>query len=209
MSIRRLPPALQGILLLAVTLPLTIRFGNSTLWFLVPFTVITLSKQRYEDFGLSLQRPGSASFHLKVTLLVFGSYCILHYAFARMVLGLQFHPSLPPDFARQAAERVFEQMLAIALPEEFFFRGYLQTQLNRGFGRPWRILGADCGPGLVLAAVLFGACHLVYGNISHLDRILPGLFFGWLRERTGTIAVPALYHGAANLIAAAMIASLH
>jgi membrane protease YdiL (CAAX protease family) len=27
-----------------------------------------------------------------------------------------------------------------------------------------------------------------------------GLFAGWLRERTGTIAVPAAYHGVANLL---------
>ena len=67
----------------------------------------------------------------------------------------------------------------------------------------WGVLfwaGARWGPGLVAAAVLFGLCHLIDGNLVRLHVIPFGLFAGWLRERTGTILVPAAYHGASNIL---------
>jgi membrane protease YdiL (CAAX protease family) len=35
-----------------------------------------------------------------------------------------------------------------------------------------------------------------------------GLFAGWLRERTDTIAVPAAYHGVANILYETMARSM-
>jgi membrane protease YdiL (CAAX protease family) len=128
--------------------------------------------------------------------VIFGGYAILHYTFARLVLGRHFAPTLPPDFA----EVVFTQFVVVGLSEEFFFRGYLQTHLNLRFGRPRQFLGARYGWGLILAAVLFGVCHIVTGDLTRLRVIFFGLFAGWLRERTDTIAVPAAYHGFANVL---------
>ena len=65
---------------------------------------------------------------------------------------------------------------------------------------PYRFLGARCGWGLILAAILFGLCHIVTGDLTRLRVVFFGLFAGWLRERTDTIAVPAAYHGFANLL---------
>jgi membrane protease YdiL (CAAX protease family) len=53
---------------------------------------------------------------------------------------------------------------------------------------------------MILAAVLFGLCHLVTGDLTRLRVIVFGLFAGWLRERSETIAVPAAYHGFANVL---------
>ena len=73
--------------------------------------------------------------------VVFGGYALLHYAFARLVLGLHFEPTLPPDFLQV----VFAQLVVVGLSEEFFFRGYLQTQLNQYFARRFTVLGARWG----------------------------------------------------------------
>jgi membrane protease YdiL (CAAX protease family) len=189
-------PAIEAILLLAVTLPLAVYLRLPTLWFFAPFVVLTAARRPYEDYGLSLRQPGSLAFHLKVCLVVYGSYLLAHYVFGRLVLQRDFQATLAPDFLM----RVVEQLLFIGLSEEFFFRGYLQTQLNRWLGRPYRFLGASWGPGLIIAAVLFGLCHLVDGDVTRLRVIVFGLFAGWLRERTGTILVPAAYHGASNLL---------
>jgi membrane protease YdiL (CAAX protease family) len=193
---RRFAPAIEALLALAVTLPLAIVLRYPTLWFLVPFIIILATGRPYDEYGLTLRRPGALRFHLITAGVIFGGYALLHYAFARLILGLRFLPTVPPDFA----ETVFTQLIVVGLSEEFFFRGYLQTQLNRCFGRPWQILGARYGWGLILAAILFGICHIVTGDLTRLRVVFFGLFAGWLRERTDTIAVPAAYHGFANVL---------
>ena len=199
-------PAIEGLVLLPITLVLAVGFGMPTLWLLVPFALITLTGRAYEEYGLTLDRPGSLRFHLGLCAVIFGGYALGHYLFGRWFLGLRFSPELPPAFPRVA----LEQLLVIGLSEEFFFRGYLQTQLNRWLGRPYKFLGAEWGWGLICTALLFGVCHVATtGNWTRLDTAFFGLFAGWLRERSGTIAVPAAYHGIANLIRDFMSRSLH
>jgi membrane protease YdiL (CAAX protease family) len=201
---RRAAPVIEALLALAVTLPLAIELRYPTLWFLVPFVILTASSRPYDVYGLTLRNPGSLRFHLCTAGVIFGGYALLHYAFARFVLGLRFAPTLPPDFA----EVVVAQLVVIGLSEEFFFRGYLQTQLNRFFDRPYQFLGARFGWGLIVGALLFGICHIVTGDLTRLRVIFFGLFAGWLRERTDTIAVPAAYHGIANILYEVMARSM-
>jgi membrane protease YdiL (CAAX protease family) len=193
---RRAAPAIEALAALAVTLPLAIGLRYPILWFWVPFGILALTRRPYDRYGLTLRNPGSARFHLITAAVVFGGYALLHYAVARAVLGLRFRPTLPPDLA----ETIVTQLVVVGLSEEFFFRGYLQTQLNRCFDRPYEFLGARFGAGLILAAVLFGVCHVVTGDLTRLRVVFFGLFAGWLRERTDTIAVPAAYHGCANIL---------
>jgi membrane protease YdiL (CAAX protease family) len=181
---------------LAFTLPLAIWLQLPTLWFLVPFVIITLTNRSYEVYGLTWGRLGTPRFHLVTAGVIFGGYALLHYAFARLVLGLHFVPTLPPN----PLESAFVQFIVVGLSEEFFFRGYLQTQLDARFGRPYHFLGADWGPGLIYAALLFGLCHIVTGDVTRLRVAFFGLFAGWLRARSDSIAVPAAYHGFANLL---------
>src|SRR5690349_20054763 len=102
---------------MVVTLPIAIWLRFPTLWFLVPFAIITLTRRPYEDYGLTWRDPGSLRFHLVTCTVIFGGYALLHYGFARLVLGLQFEPTLPPD-PLQAA---FAQIVVVGLSEEFFF----------------------------------------------------------------------------------------
>jgi len=184
------------ILLMLVTLVLAVGLGAPTLWLVVPFAWITVRGRPYEPYGLTLHNLGSARFHAAVTTAVFGGYALLHYAFAHYYLGRAFHPTLAPNFF----ELALTHLVAIGLSEEFFFRGYLQTELNAVFGRPFRLFGASFGWGLIAAALLFGLCHLLGGDVTRMRVAFFGLFAGWLRERTDSIAVPAAYHGVANLL---------
>ena len=188
--------AVEALLAMLVTLPLAIWLRFPTLWFLVPFALITLRRLPYEDYGLAWRHPGSLRFHLLTALVIFGGYAALHYGFARLVLGQHFVPTLRPDLLQAA----FAQFVVIGLSEEFFFRGYLQTRLNALWGRPYRFLGVPWGRGLLVAALLFGACHIVTGDLGRMRVAFFGLFAGWLWERSGNIAVPAAYHGYASLL---------
>lgn len=197
-------PLIEPLLLAAVTLPLAVHWQLPTLWFFAPFVVLTVMRRDYDEYGLTLRGCGSARFHLMVCLCIFAPYLIGHYAFGRVILGREFAFTLPPEFGR----RVLEQLLFIGLSEEFFFRGYAQTELNRFFGRPYRCIGARWGWGLIVASLLFGVCHLVDGDLTRLRTVFFGLFAGWLRERTTSIAVPATYHGMSNLLYDVMQRSL-
>jgi len=93
------------------------------------------------------------------------------------------------------------QLLVVALPEELFYRGWLQTNLARGApGRGVTVLGARLGRGFLLTQLLFAAGHLVTLQPWRLGTFFPGLLFGWLRERTGGLAAPVVAHALSNLL---------
>jgi membrane protease YdiL (CAAX protease family) len=64
--------------------------------------------------------------------------------------------------------------------EELFFRGFMQTRLQRRWG-PW--------PAIVITAVAFGLIHLdpVHAPLACLS----GLLLGWITEQTGSV-LPAV-----------------
>lgn len=103
------------------------------------------------------------------------------------------------------ADEVLGQLLVTALPEEAFFRGYLQTTLDAVWAPRWRILGADVGPGLVVSAAIFALGHvLTVPNPARLAVFFPALLFGWLRARTGGIGSSVAFHAACNLFSATL-----
>jgi membrane protease YdiL (CAAX protease family) len=198
-------PAVEALALLVLTFPLAIGFGLPTLWLLAPVAVISLGNRPLAPYGLGWRGWGSPLFHLTVTVSVFVPYALAHLLFEHWRIGAAFHPQLPPDPLRV----VFDQVFIVALPEEFFFRGYLQTQLDQAWGKPYRLLGARVGRGMLVAAALFALCHVPFGGPGRLVVFFPGLLYGWLRARTDTIAVPVLYHAASNLLMHFMVLSLH
>jgi len=200
----RLGPIAEGLALLGVTFALAYGLGISTLWLVLPVLWLSLRNRPLEAYGMARGRPAGVAFHLIVCLAVFVPYMVGHYALAHLFWGARFEPTLPDGLPYL----VFEQFVLIALPEEVFFRGYLQTQLDRASDRRWRLLGAEVGIGLPLAALLFGVCHILHGGPARLVTAFPGLLYGWLRARTDNVWVPALYHAASNVLMKFMIASL-
>jgi len=82
--------------------------------------------------------------------------------------------------------------------EEILFRGYIQSRLNRTFGRPFSFCGVRWGFGVIITAILFGSMHFFHGTGTlwwGLWTIFGGLVFGFLREKTGGIVAPAMAHG--------------
>jgi membrane protease YdiL (CAAX protease family) len=132
------------------------------------------------------------------------------------------HPTwrLPADFAMSAAA----QVIVVALPEELFFRGYVQGRLEEALPAGWRLgrraevavvaggttfMGARLGWAWVAQAALFGLGHyLVTFEPQMLTRFFPGLVFGWMFARTRSILAGTLFHAACNLLMAVLAASL-
>lgn len=112
----------------------------------------------------------------------------------------------PPGFAVQ----VPVQLLVVALPEELFYRGWMQSSWARSApGRGVRFLGARLGAGFVWTQLLFAAGHLVLLQPWRLATFLPGLWFGWLRERHGGVVAPVVAHALSNLFIMVLEASFY
>jgi membrane protease YdiL (CAAX protease family) len=91
----------------------------------------------------------------------------------------------------------------VALSEEIFFRGYIQSRLNSVFGRPRHFFGIQWGWGLIISSVLFGLWHCAWKpeilEWPHvLWTMLAGLIFGIVREKSEGVFAPAILHGIMN-----------
>jgi membrane protease YdiL (CAAX protease family) len=96
--------------------------------------------------------------------------------------------------------------------EEIFFRGYIQSRVNEAFGRPWRFMAVEFGFGLIVSSLLFGLIHAM-NTVDYfsgrwdfswwwlLFNFFSGLFFGCMRERTGSIVAGGVQHGLFDVLA--------
>ena len=94
------------------------------------------------------------------------------------------------------------ELFFVALPEEFFYRGYVQGRLNALFAGRCRLLRTPVGGSLPASAALFALHHWLVSPVP--ERLLvffPALLFGWLREAGRSLIAPALFHAACNLLA--------
>jgi CAAX protease family protein len=117
------------------------------------------------------------------------------------------HPvwRLPTDFGLQVAA----QLIVVALPEELFFRGYVQGRLEDALPPTKTLFGARVGWAWIIGAALFAVGHfLVTFEPQMLTRFFPGLVFGWMFARTRSILPGTIFHAACNLIMAVLGASL-
>lgn len=95
----------------------------------------------------------------------------------------------------------FFQILLIALPEEFYFRGYFQSTIDKVFQKRIKLLGVEVGWGFVITAVVFALAHAIVSyKWWHFSIFFPALLFGYLRLRTGSITAPIFFHAASNML---------
>jgi membrane protease YdiL (CAAX protease family) len=120
-----------------------------------------------------------------------------HAWWARAMPRLSFSLAVRP---LEAADEALAQLLVIALPEEAFYRGYVQSRLDEAWPPAWRVLGARVGPGLVIGAAIFAVGHVVTVHLAtRLAVFFPALAFGWLRARTGGIGASVCFHAMCNV----------
>ncbi len=131
-------------------------------------------------------------------------------ALARVLAPYGGAPRLSPRLPDGLAVLALVQLLVVALPEEMFYRGFMQTAWARGAPEKGiTVLGARLGAGFLWTQVLFALGHLVVLQPWRLGTFFPGLLFGWLRERTGSVAAPVVLHALSNLFIATLEASFY
>jgi len=191
----------------AVSIRLAVQMSLSDDWVAVvkslalvylPLAWILATRRDLERFGINARNLGAS---LKVFALVSAVTLIpfwvgnhlwetlaLHHAWRRL--------SPPPGMTGL----VVGELLAVAFPEETFYRGYLQTRLEQVLPSRWEIFGGKVGWALPVTSVIFVAGHLVVRPAPwELGIFFPSLVFGWLRTRTDSLVAPVLYHALCNV----------
>jgi len=132
------------------------------------------------------------------SVIIFPPFFLLAHLWQRYVWGAGgFHLVGYPDLVSAA----IVQILVIALPEEFYFRGYFQSAMDTIFKKRWGIFGARMGWGWLVTAIIFAFAHtFITYKWWHFSIFFPALVFGWLRERTGLVIAPTLFHASSNLL---------
>lgn len=104
-------------------------------------------------------------------------------------------------------ELILAQLIAVALPEEVFYRGYLQGLLGTVFRRRRRILGVEVSVGAIVAtSTLFALGHFLLDlNPLRLGVFFPSLLFGWIRCATPTLGGAIVFHAMCNVLVRLLI----
>lgn len=165
-----------------------------------PVLHTTLRKIPTSFFEKSLPALARSFFLFVVTtLVVFPPFLLVNHLYQKQILGrgLAILP-LPDLFSLLTI-----QILLVAFPEEFFFRGYLQSILAGRFPKKIRFLrplGIEATWAIPLASLLFAASHsFITLRWWHFAIFFPSLVFGWLREKTGGLVAPILFHALCNV----------
>ena len=163
----------------------------------VPVLVLWKQREPMDFFEKSWTRLArSLGWFLLLAAIVFP---VLEMA-DRFFQGIAFHRHYVGGHYRGLGNAALFHFLLVGIPEEFFYRGYMQEQFNRVWGKPFRLFGVSVGWALPLTAFLFALSHsLIMLRWWHFAIFFPGLAFGWLKERTGAITAGALFHALCNV----------
>ncbi len=99
---------------------------------------------------------------------------------------------------------LFIQLICVALPEEFFFRGYLQTAIQQMAKNHAKISRYAVVFSIVSASAAFALLHLPSGNFSRLLTFFPGLLFGFIRYKTNGLLGAIFCHAMCNMMMVVM-----
>ena len=218
-----MPARLDGYLLLETALALIIAVlavkgigASSALevgWLLSPLILVIAAfvptkvrHRKFADFGFNRRQ-------IMVSLALLGWTCVALFPLVfsglwvleSLGFGLPLTPVLPQG--QGWAGWLFYQFMYVAMAEEVFFRGYVQSNILRLAGpvigrRPRLKEWASIG----ISAACFAVAHVVIqGRIESVLTFLPGLVLGWLFIRTKSLLAPILFHGLANVCYVVMV----
>ena len=167
---------------------------------LAAFVPTTIRHRKFVEFGFHRRQ-------IMVSLALLGRTCVALFplVFGGLWVLESYESGLPPPLVLPQGQRwfnwLFYQFMYVAMAEEVFFRGYVQSNIMRLAGpaigkRPrlkeWASIGISAG--------CFAVAHvIVQGQIVSVLTFLPGLVLGWLFIRTKSLLAPILFHGLANV----------
>jgi len=192
---------------LAVVKALNVRHPTDMQWLLIPGMLVAAALVPPWIAGRQFPRIGLDLGCMKLALGTVGRVCLfaLPVIFIGQWIATRLHLPIPlrPVLAGQADyfSWLLYQFLYVAVAEEMFFRGYIQTNVMRLLvHRQWKSSDTQRWIGIIVSATCFALAHVVVqGRMISLLTFLPGLLLAWLFVRTRSLLAPIMFHGLANV----------
>jgi membrane protease YdiL (CAAX protease family) len=166
-----------------------IAVASVLLWF--PALLIFLNRTNSEQSGVSKFTRSDLGYGISVSIPILIIY--------RLFLDYQGFVVVNSLYKMSLSEwlTIFSYFLleagTVAIPEEFFFRGYIQGVIYDKTKFSWVF-------SIFYSATLFAMLHVATtGNFNRLIVFLPALLFGWMRYKTGNIAASVVCHSLCNV----------
>lgn len=172
---------------------------------IMPTAVFVIKRVDLSDYGISF-RNGFRSIRTMLLFMVWilPLFIVVLIFFQFIFLAKPIRFAVPEHFLIKCIHLLF----FVSLPEEYFFRGYLQSALNRIFKRSFTAFKARIGPGLFITAFLFVFAHTgISGVWDGFFGIFPALIFGWLRDKTENVLASIIFHWICDVIYVVLLAS--
>src|SRR5262245_34037833 len=129
----------ETLLAAALALHLSLRLETPLVWLLLPLGLIFAGRRSPSAYGLDLRFcPPALRIHATLGLVLLSLYALGHAVIAIFVRHEAFAPRMPES----AVENLMRGFLVVALPEEVFFRAYVQSRWDLACGRRWHLFGA-------------------------------------------------------------------
>ena len=163
------------------------------------FILPILFDRTFRPKKLFLPSKEGLKLFLLVTLATLVFYPPLFFAYN---LGFM-HRALANPTSKELLNAVTKGLIAIAvaaIPEEFFFRGYIQEHVFAGFDKKIpKIISLKN----LFTSLLFGLVHaLAFLDITRAATFFPSLLFGLFTEKSrGRIFYSISYHVVSNILA--------
>lgn len=140
---------------------------------------------------------------LGLALITFPPFAIGHHFWQQAFGAGAYAFRVPDDLLVTLAKNVF----LVALPEEMFYRGFLEHRLERWMPTRLRVLLIPISRTVLLASALFALGHFLGEyNPARLGPFFPAFVFSALTRRSGSIMGAVVYHGASNAFSALLLA---
>jgi len=178
---------------------------SATIWFLIPTVLVAaallppiIRKNQFAEIGLNAKRGRQAIAILApICLIAFGATFVGLWLLK--LCGFEAPLRAVPPAHGQLLSWLLYQFLYVAVAEEVFFRGYLQSNIARLAVKMKCSRSQQNCITIILCAACFAAAHIiVQGQIASILTFLPGLILAWLFVRTKSLLAPILFHGLAN-----------
>ncbi len=175
-------------------------------WFVSPGILIAaaliptaIRRAEFPKIGLNIGQIGPTLLVVcRTCIVVFSALFVGLWLLKSFGLGLPLQPVQPKE--QGWISWLFYQFMYVAVAEEVFFRGYVQSNVLR-LTNPDKDGQCHLGKWLsiVLSAACFAVAHIIIqGRAIFALTFLPGLICGWLFTRTRSLLAPILFHGLTN-----------
>ena len=172
------------------------------LWILVPAYFLYLplfAKENLTELGLRYKEwKGGLKDFIITSLIVFPPFAVGFKYFSIYFLGRPF----VPGFSGNVANMILGEIFYVGLPEEFFYRGYIQGVLRKYVDKKRIMLfGCPLTMSILITSILFAIGHFVIDfNPARFSVFFPALLFGCLKERRNDLTASTLFHATSNIV---------